>query len=179
MKIILIGSSGAGKSTFSRELANLVNFPVLHLDKIWHSMDYSEKAEKKFRQVQENFLAEHENCIIDGNYRGTLGLRVAQADLIIWLKISRWRAVGRVFRRSLKWHWSRKNRPDMAEDFTEKFDKEYWEFIKFVWNFPKFNEPKISEIIQQFDKVHQVVIVKNQKDKKKVLSNLQRDLIGL
>lgn len=32
MKIIVIGSSGAGKSTFSRQIGELLRLPVYHLD---------------------------------------------------------------------------------------------------------------------------------------------------
>lgn len=45
MKILLIGIPGAGKSTFSKKLADTTHLPLLHLDKLWHTTDYSEAAE--------------------------------------------------------------------------------------------------------------------------------------
>ena len=30
MKIMIIGSSGSGKSTFSRELGKITSYPILH-----------------------------------------------------------------------------------------------------------------------------------------------------
>ena len=59
MKIMIIGSSGAGKSTLTRKLSDLTDFPVLHLDKIWHSTDYSESAREILREkVQELWICE-------------------------------------------------------------------------------------------------------------------------
>jgi hypothetical protein len=34
-RIMLIGSGGAGKSTFARELAQLTHLPIVHLDQIF------------------------------------------------------------------------------------------------------------------------------------------------
>ncbi|WP_252899215.1 AAA family ATPase [Lactococcus fujiensis] len=137
MKIMVIGSSGAGKSTFSKKLSERTGYPLLHLDKIWHETDYSDSALAYFKKVQKQFIAENENCIVDGNYSGTMETRLPSADLIIWLKISRLKALRRVISRSLKTRFAGKNRSDMATNFVEKFDKEYWEFMKFIWNFPK------------------------------------------
>ena len=170
MKILLIGSSGAGKSTFSKKLSVLTGFPVLHLDKIWHKTDYSEDARLYFREVQVNFMSKNEDWIIDGNYSGTMEVRLPEADLIIWLKISRCKAIFRVIKRSLKSRIQGHNRSDMATNFKEKFDREYFEFMSFIWNFPKRNTPKMQHLIEKYDKMDHVVIVKNQKDKEKIMS---------
>ena len=36
MKIMIIGSSGSGKSTFAREIGKITSYPILHLDKVFH-----------------------------------------------------------------------------------------------------------------------------------------------
>ncbi|MDR0299535.1 MAG: adenylate kinase, partial [Streptococcaceae bacterium] len=107
---MLIGSSGAGKSTFSRELSKITGFPILHLDKVWHKTDYSEEATNYLGLVQREFLAEHENCIIDGNYSATMAIRLEQVDLIIWMKISRVKAIQRVISRSFRSRLAGRNR---------------------------------------------------------------------
>lgn len=38
-KVIVIGSPGAGKSTFSRQLHRLTGLPLYHLDLLWHKPD--------------------------------------------------------------------------------------------------------------------------------------------
>ena len=38
-KVIVIGSPGAGKSTFSRKLRDKTGLPLFYLDMIWHKPD--------------------------------------------------------------------------------------------------------------------------------------------
>ncbi|MDR2977029.1 MAG: adenylate kinase [Streptococcaceae bacterium] len=173
MKILIIGSSGAGKSTFSRQLSEIRGYPVLHLDKVWHKTDYSDEARDYLRLVQREFLAAHENCIVDGNYSMTLDTRLAEADLIVWMKIGRIAAIRRVLGRTLHHRLTGRNRSDMATNFKEKIDKEYWGFLKFIWNFPQKNEPRIQELINKFDKNDKLVYVRNRKDKEKVIQLLK------
>ena len=43
MKIIVIGQSGSGKSTLARKIKEITGFPLLPLDLLWHTTDYSIK----------------------------------------------------------------------------------------------------------------------------------------
>jgi adenylate kinase family enzyme len=104
MKIIIIGIAGAGKSTLARRLADSLNLPVLHLDTLWHATDYSAEAERLFREKQQTFINSHEHWLIDGNYSGSLDERLPYVDKIIWLKMSRFKAIFRVMKRSWAFH---------------------------------------------------------------------------
>ncbi|MDG4981772.1 hypothetical protein OGZ39_08880 [Lactococcus lactis] len=55
MKIMIIGSSGSGKSTFARELGKITNYPILHLDKVFHKYP-SEIAREKLREATRIFI---------------------------------------------------------------------------------------------------------------------------
>ncbi len=66
------------------------------------------------------------------------------ADEVIWLKTPRLKTTFRVIKRSIKSRVFGKNRPDIAEEFKEKWDKEYLEFLKFVWTFPEKEFPQIE-----------------------------------
>lgn len=46
MKIIVIGQSGSGKSTLARKIKEITDFPLLPLDLLWHTTDYSIQAKK-------------------------------------------------------------------------------------------------------------------------------------
>jgi len=106
MKIMIIGSSGSGKSTFARELGKITTF--------------------------------------------------------------------RVIKRSIKSRVFGKNRPDIAEEFKEKWDKEYLEFLKFVWTFPEKEFPQIEQKIKEFNVESKVIVLNNRKDKEKYLANYGR-----
>lgn len=47
-------------------------------------------------------MATHESWIIDGNYNSSWDIRLAEADIILWLKIHRTRCIYRVISRSLQ-----------------------------------------------------------------------------
>lgn len=173
MKIILIGSSGSGKSTLTRELSVLTESSVLHLDRVFHAAEDHQR--EVLRQTTRAFIATHECWIIDGNYGSTLDERIPFADVIIWLKVPRLTTLMRVFKRSIKVRWLGQKRLDMASEFVEKWDKEYLEFLKFVWNFPKTEFPQIEENLTKFDAWDRVVILKNRKDKAKYLNTLQKN----
>lgn len=150
MKVLLIGSPGAGKSTLALQLAEELQLPILHLDKLWHATDYSAAARERFRQEIEAFMASHDSWLIDGNYANRLPQRLAQADHVIWLDYSRWLCCYRVIKRSLLTRLFRAKRPDMAEQFKECFDREYLDFLQFVWSFQKTTTPKIEQALAHF-----------------------------
>ena len=172
MKILLIGCSGSGKSTLTRELSEKLNLPTLHLDRIWHATNYDDKAKQLLRQTQLDFMAKNDHFIIDGNYTGTMDLRVPYANLIIWLRIPRHVSMYRVILRSIKGKLGLENRSDMADEFKEKLDREYFEFLKFVWNFEKNSTPKIKTALEKKNADCKVVVIRNQKDKEKLIKEL-------
>lgn len=170
MKIIVIGQSGAGKSTMTRELQQLLAVPVLHLDRIWHRLEATETGRAVFLAEQQSFMKNHEEWIIDGNYRGTMEPRMQAADTVIWLQISRPQAVLRVIKRSLATRFLGKKREDMASVFIEKFDREYLAFLKFIWNFPKRSYPGIEELLQRHGAGKQLIILRSPKEQARFLA---------
>lgn len=55
-KIIVLGCSGSGKSTFSRKLQTLTGLPLIHLDNIWWKADRSHITREKFDRALEQIL---------------------------------------------------------------------------------------------------------------------------
>ena len=47
-KVIVIGSPGAGKSTFSRKLQNITGLPLFYLDMIYHRADKTTCSAEEF-----------------------------------------------------------------------------------------------------------------------------------
>jgi adenylate kinase family enzyme len=176
MKIIIIGIAGAGKSTLARRLADNLNLPVLHLDTLWHATDYSAEAERLFREKQQTFINSHEHWLIDGNYSGSLDERLPYVDKIIWLKMSRFKAIFRVMKRSWAFHKNRQSRPEMPSEFTEKLDSAYLDFLKFVWDFPQKSNKRLAAQLDQFQIWDKVVVLKNQREIEKYLTNEAKNL---
>ena len=47
-KIIIIGCSGAGKSTFARKLRDITGLPLYYLDMLWHKPDKTNVSSEEF-----------------------------------------------------------------------------------------------------------------------------------
>ena len=47
-KVIIIGSPGAGKSTFARKLREKTGLPLYYLDLIWHRPDQTNISREEF-----------------------------------------------------------------------------------------------------------------------------------
>lgn len=161
MKIVIIGDSGAGKSTLARKISEKNGIPVFHQDTVW----LKTLSKEAVRESTQSFLSQNKGSwIIDGNYRDSIELKLPQADFVLWLQISPLKALYRVIIRSIKRRMG-KRKPDIPEDFTEKFDKEWLEFLNYVWHSPKRNKISLSEKIDEFDKWNQTYVIRNKKDK--------------
>ena len=91
-RISIVGSGGAGKSTFAHQLADILHLPVIHLDALYWQPGWVATPQDEWRDKQQQ-LVQQECWIIDGNYTSTLDVRFAVADTIIFLDFPRFRCL--------------------------------------------------------------------------------------
>lgn len=165
-KILIIGSPGSGKSTFSKRLGKKLNIPAIHLDCLWLKEGWKERTRKEFDALLINEL-EKDKWIIDGNYQRTIELRLKYADTVIFFDYNRFLCLWRVLKRVITNHG--KCRDDVAKGCPERFD---WEFLKYVY---KFNDKQRKDVYKKLstNKDVRVIIVNNRREFKK----LEKDLI--
>ncbi len=141
-RVMVIGSPGSGKSTLATVLARRTGLPLIHLDKEhWRSGWIEPTRDEWRRRVAE--LAAGERWLIDGNYGGTLELRLARADTVIDLEFPAWLCVWRILKRvGTSW---RQVRPDMAEGCPEQFNLEFLVYTAtFPWTARKRADVKLA-----------------------------------
>ncbi len=142
-KILVIGSGGAGKSTFARRLSQILDIEVIHLDALYWNPGWVEPPKPEWRERVEELLR-RDSWIMDGNYSGTLDLRLAACDTVIFLDIARAVCLWRVLKRWMLYR--NRSRPDMAEGCREKFNLK---FAQWIWSYPRKTKPKVIEMIEQ------------------------------
>ena len=150
-RVIVIGSGGAGKSTLARALGQRLELPVVHLDAHFWQAGWKERNRADWLEWQRNALLEP--CwIVDGNYGGTLDVRLEAADTVIFLDLPPIICVARALGRALR-YWGR-TRPDMAAGCPEKLDLN---FLRWIWNYPRNNRPVILGKLARLEKEQRVV----------------------
>jgi adenylate kinase family enzyme len=164
-RILVIGSGGAGKSTVAARLGQLLNLEVIHLDKFYWRAGWVEPSKEEWLQTV-TALTNRESWIIDGNYGGTLELRMQRCDTIIFLDLSRFLCVWRIVKRNLRYR--RGGRPDMAEGCPEKLDLE---FVSWIWNYSRRSRPKVVELIRRHAGDKRVIWLRSKADVERFLSN--------
>ena len=166
-RVSIVGSGGAGKSTFAHRLADILHLPVIHLDALYWQPGWIETPQSKWQEIQQQ-LVQREQWIIDGNYTSTLDMRFAVADTIIFLDFPRLLCLYRAVKRRIR--YAGKTRPDMAKDCPERIDRE---FLLWIWNYPKNGRVRVLKKIEQYREGRQVVILHSPQEVQQFLKMLQ------
>ncbi len=137
-RILILGPGGAGKSTLARKLAERLDLPLIHLDQHYWQPGWVPMDADKWPDVVADLTA-RDRWVMDGNFGGTLHLRLPRADLVVFLDVNRWQSLWGAFTRVLK--QSGQVRSDMAAGCPERFDPE---FFIWLWNFPRDSKPELE-----------------------------------
>lgn len=165
-RVLVIGSAGAGKSTFSRRFAEITGLPLIHLDRLFWKPGWVETDKAEWRELVERAL-EGERWIIDGNYGGTMEMRLAACDTVIFLDLSRFLCTYRVLKRVFTYR--KGSRPDMAEGCDERLDLQ---FARFVWNYPNRSRPNVLERLECVRNSNTIITLRSRRDVAAFLSGL-------
>lgn len=148
-RVAVVGSGGAGKTTFCRELGRRTGLPVIHLDQHYWRPHWTPTPTDQWRKTVAE-LAAGDRWIMDGNYRSSLDLRLERADAVIILAFSRWRCLVGVLRR---W-WTNRGRAVQADGCPERLD---WEFLRWVWRYPIDSRPLLDAALVRYADTARVV----------------------
>lgn len=157
-KILIIGAGGAGKSTLAQRLGAAIGIEVVHLDRLYWRAGWQEPSKEEWQKILENELKKDE-WIMDGNFGGTLDLRLKYCDTVIFLEMPRAVCVYRAVKRWIKYRNT--NRPDMSEGCNEKVDLE---FLGWICSFPKKKKPKIEQTLKRFENEKTIIRPRSRKD---------------
>jgi adenylate kinase family enzyme len=103
MRIVVIGTSGAGKTTLARAVARRLDMPRIELDALnWQAWwrDLARHDPEAFAQNVAQAI-QGDRWVADGNYRGVRDLLWRKATHLVWLDYERPVIMARVIGRSL------------------------------------------------------------------------------
>jgi adenylate kinase family enzyme len=113
-RVLVMGSSGSGKSTFARRLSEIAGIPFVSLDALYWKPGWVAPDNAEFEQrVAE--IARQPRWVMDGNYTryGAGELRRQTSDTVIWFDLPRRSCMLGIMRRVAGSYG--KVRPEMAE----------------------------------------------------------------
>jgi adenylate kinase family enzyme len=168
-RIAIVGCGGAGKSTLARQLGEILQLPVIHLDQQFWQPGWQMRPRKEEQEIVEK-IAGREEWIIDGNYQSTMAPRFEAADTIIFLDFPTLLCLQRVIKRFFKYRGT--TRPDMTEGCPEKLD---WEFIFWILRYRKSYRPVVLATIAQYAPERKVLIFQQPAQLKRFLTDLEKN----
>ncbi len=153
LKIIVIGSPGAGKSTFARRLRKVTGLPLYYLDLLWHKPDQTNITREEF-DARLDEIVKRDKWIIDGNYLRTLEIRLRECDTVFLmdypLEVCLLGAESRIGKK-------REDLPWIETEFDE-------EFKRWIIDFSKDQLPVIYELLMKIQKNKEIVVFKSRKE---------------
>lgn len=158
-RIIIIGNTGAGKTTFAKKLAEKTGLPLVHLDKIWWCGEWEHVSREEFDEVLGREL-EKEEWIIDGNYNRTLPRRLSYADAVFFFDFPTVTCLWGITKRILKSHG--KSRDDMGGHCPESFKKAS-ALYRSTLSYNRRNRKRYYEMIKKCDNV---IVFRNRREVK-------------
>jgi len=165
---MIIGCCGAGKSTFAKKLQQQSKLELIHLDQYYWQPNWVEPNKTVWEETVRQ-LANKEQWIMDGNYSGTMAIRINRADTIIYLdyptRICFWRVLKRI------WRYRGIVRPDMPIGCAERFDLA---FLHYVLTYNIRKRQQLLARLQAVEQEKQILVFNTDEETKVFLSQLKQ-----
>jgi len=165
-RVLVLGNSGSGKSSFAEELADKLGIPCIHLDSHYWKPNWNPTPKEEWPSMVRQLIAE-DKWVMDGNYSTTLEERIQRADTAIYLRVNRLVAFWRVIRRRIAHRG--KVRAELPEGCYEKID---FEFLKWIWNHPKRAKRSTFPILEKYSDSEKTVLYLDSKETQEFLDSV-------
>ena len=165
-RILVTGCCGAGKSTFSKKVQSILKLELIHLDQYYHKPNWEEPEKSEWEKTVHT-LVKKPSWIMDGNFNGTMDVRIKSADTIIYLDYPTLKCFWRAIKRIVKYHGV--VRSDMAKGCKEQFDLE---FLHFVLTFNSKNRKRFIQKLNLVKDEKKVLVLKTDKQADKFLAQI-------
>jgi adenylate kinase family enzyme len=163
-RVAVIGSGGAGKTTFARALGARTGLDVVHLDTFFWKPGWVPTPPDDWRALQAN-LVDRDRWIIDGNFTSTLDIRLRVADTVVFLDFPRRVCLRRALWRVVRDH----GKATEAEGCPESFDAA---FTRWIWTYRRQTRPMVMDAIDRHAAGASVVVLGRPRDASRYLDDV-------
>jgi adenylate kinase family enzyme len=165
-KIIIVGVSASGKSTFARKLAALSNIPLIFVDELFWKTGWQYIGDDAAMKIISH-ESSHSSWIIEGYVNDSIKkILLDRADTIIFLNYSRLRILFHYLKR---WWIHRHNpRPELNGN-TERLR---FKMIRRIWS--EQENKSLRALLNQLPYSRKVVILTTPKEASQFLKRLSR-----
>lgn len=99
-RVAVVGTAGAGKTTFARALASIMGAPHIELDTIFWLPEWTPRERDEFRALTEEAVS-GDTWVVDGNYGVVRDITWSRATAVIWLNYAFPLVLGRALKRTV------------------------------------------------------------------------------
>lgn len=138
-RIAVIGCGGSGKTYLANRLAAHLDLPLTHLDAVFYDADWEPRPTDEFATLQENLVA-RPRWLVEGNYAGTMPIRLSRADTVIFLDLSPLTCLAGIAQR--RWRYRSGQHVDDGV-----YDRITWNFVRYVWGYRRTMRPKVRDLL--------------------------------
>ena len=142
MRFLVVGTSGAGKSTFAEALGKAAQCPHIELDRFYWGPGWEAVPHAQFERAVLAAI-EGERWVADGNYSAVRDVLWPRATQVVWLNYSRWTVFSRLLWRTLGRIMTREelfqgNRESLRMSFFSRDSVLLWSYRTFETNRRKY-----------------------------------------
>lgn len=152
-RIHVIGAPGAGKTTYARKLASMLNVPICHLDEIYHDNSgvVPRKRSESERKAMAQKFANKQNWVTEGtsfsDWINPVLKRATEIHIVSPSRIIRvWRLIKRYIKRKFGIEHSAYNETLRG----------LWDGIKWTWQYDRKTLPIILNKIPKRTKIRKI-----------------------
>ncbi|MGH3940691.1 MAG: hypothetical protein ACRDTG_19055, partial [Pseudonocardiaceae bacterium] len=128
-RIAILGCGGSGKTHLANQLATLLHLPLTHLDGLYYDADWNPLPQQEFAALQRTLVAQP-RWLLEGNYAGTLPIRLAAADTVIFLDLPAITCLTGILQRRWRYQGGQHAKDGVYDRITGNF-------VRYIWGYRK------------------------------------------
>jgi adenylate kinase family enzyme len=166
-RIAIIGCGGSGKSTVARQLARILNAPLTHLDAIYYDEHWKPLPQVEFATQQEKLVA-GERWIIEGNYAGTLPIRLAASDTVIFLDLPPSTCLWGIVQRRWRYRGGQHQQEGVYDRIT-------WNFVRYILGYRRTMRPRIRNLVREHGPHVRLISLTSRRQANQLIDRVRRE----